>query len=181
MKKIFYLMLSAAFLSFVSCNKEDDVKEQGGSGNGYEIDGKDYTVHNFVFQTFGTYYYWADNVPNRMNFENCDTPYDVLESFREKTDRFSAVVNNYSEVEKSFDNDYKTDGTNYDLFLADENSSNIVAVLNYVYDNSPASKAGLKRGDVITAVNGQTLTKSNYSTLLNENVCTYTYKNGYEN
>ena len=176
MKKIFYLMLSAAFLSFVSCNKEDDVKEQGGSGNGYEIDGKDYTVHNFVFQTFGTYYYWADNVPNRMNFENCDTPYDVLESFREKTDRFSAVVNNYSEVEKSFDNDYKTDGTNYDLFLADENSSNIVAVLNYVYDNSPASKAGLKRGDVITAVNGQTLTKSNYSTLLNENVCTYTYK-----
>ena len=160
-------MLSAAFLSFASCDKEDDVKDE---------DGKDYTVHNFVFQTFGTYYYWADNVPNRMNFENYDTPYDVLESFREKTDRFSAVVSNYSEVEKSFDNDYKTDGTNYDLFLADENSSNIVAVLNYVYDNSPASKAGLKRGDVITAVNGQTLTKSNYSTLLNENVCTYTYK-----
>ncbi len=174
MKKIFYFMLSAAFLSFASCNKEDDVKDQGGYD--YEIDGKDYTVHNFVYQTFGTYYYWVNNVPDRINFQNYDTPYDVLESFREKTDRFSAVLNNYSEVEKSFNNDYKTDGTNYDMYLSGDNAENVVAVLNYVYDNSPASKAGLKRGDVITAVNGKTLTKANYSTLLNENVCTYTYK-----
>lgn len=169
-------MLSAAVFTFTACHKDENDVKDSGQENYRGFDGKDYTVHNFVYQTFGAYYYWSNNVPSRINFENFDTPYDVLESFREETDRFSDVLDNYTETTKYFDNDYKTDGTNYALYYADKTSDNIVAALTYVYSGSPAEKAGLKRGDVITAVNGTKLTASNYGTLLNETVCTYTYK-----
>lgn len=172
MKISFKTLLLPAFVlvAFASCDKEDDVSDKGW----YEFDGKDYTVHNFVYQTFGSYYYWYENVPDRLDLTRFEYPEDVLESFRESTDRFSAVLNNYTETENWFNNDYKTDGLTYALHRDGENG--IVAVVNYVYDNSPAQKAGLKRGDVITKINSEPLTRSNYSALLNADVCTYTYK-----
>ena len=42
-------------------------------------------------------------------------------------------------------------------------------VVKFVYPNSPAQQAGLKRGDIILSVNGQTLSSSNYQELLQIN------------
>ena len=168
-----FSMLS--LINFSACDKEDDVVDNGDRSSGRSSK-KDYTIHKYIFDTFGTYYYWNTNVPSYYRVEDYDTPYDVLESFREQTDRFSAVLNNYTEATKSLENDYKTDGINYMLYRAESGTNKIVAVVNYVYDNSPAKQAGVKRGFVITAVNGEYLTDDNYSTLLSLDVCTYSYK-----
>lgn len=46
------------------------------------------------------------------------------------------------------------------------NTNNIVITIDAVYNGSPADRAGLKRGDVITKYNGQTITENNYNACL---------------
>ena len=60
-------------------------------------------------------------------------------------------------------------------FLRSAGSDNILAQVYYVLPGSPAQKAGLKRGDVITKVNGQLLNRTNYQTLLFGSSNTLTY------
>ena len=55
----------------------------------------------------------------------------------------------------------------YDFMLARIGSSdNVFGFVRYVLKDSPAEKAGLKRGDLFTKVNGTQLTVSNYNSLL---------------
>ena len=51
-------------------------------------------------------------------------------------------------------------GTFFSSYMPDKTT--IGLAIGYVYLESPAEKAGLRRGDVIVAVNGTTLNKSNY-------------------
>lgn len=50
-----------------------------------------------------------------------------------------------------------TNSVNYD------NAGTVALIVGYVYMDSPADKAGLRRGDMIIAVNGTKLNRSNYS------------------
>jgi C-terminal processing protease CtpA/Prc len=47
------------------------------------------------------------------------------------------------------------------------NSDNVFIIVSYVYPNSPADRAGLKRGDIILKIDGQDLDTLNYSALFN--------------
>lgn len=59
-----------------------------------------------------------------------------------------------------------TTGIEYGLFLRAQGSNNVIAQVYYVLPGSPAQKAGIKRGDIISKVNGQLLTNANYANLL---------------
>lgn len=179
-KLTFVVIFTVCILS--ACSDEDDTviststSDTSTSGNQSHSTKKDYTVYNFIYQNSGTYYLWSDNVPSSIDFSQYDSPEDLFESFRDTDDKFSCVIDNYTETLNSFNNQEKTAGLNYQLYLDSENSSNVIAVVDYVYKDSPAEQAGLKRGMVIKSVNGQTLTKSNYSELLSSEsyYCTYT-------
>ncbi|WP_455585483.1 S41 family peptidase [Bacteroides sp.] len=58
----------------------------------------------------------------------------------------------------------QTVGTGLGTFFASTmaDNSTIGLAVGYVYEDSPAAKAGLRRGDVITALNGERLTRNNY-------------------
>lgn len=58
-------------------------------------------------------------------------------------------------------------GTFFVSYMDTENTK-IGLAIGYVYEESPAGKAGLRRGDVITAINGTTLGKSNYRALMSD-------------
>lgn len=182
MKKIAtYLLFAAVLLS--GCHR-DEKDEPVPINNNHqnpnpENTTKDYTVHKFIWETSYIYYYWNTDIPSRLDLTQFNTPYDVFEQYRNTDDRFSAVLNNYSEVSQEFANEYTTDGINLDLYLDKYTEGNIVALVKYVYDNSPAAQAGIKRGQIIKAINGTTLTKNNYSALLSQNGYTLTYTNLY--
>lgn len=56
-------------------------------------------------------------------------------------------------------------GTFFSSYMPDKTT--IGLAIGYVYVGSPAEKAGLRRGDVIVAVNGTTLNKNNYQQYMN--------------
>lgn len=58
-------------------------------------------------------------------------------------------------------------GTFFSSYMDNANTK-IGLAIGYVYEQSPAAKAGLRRGDVITAINGVTLVRENYQSLMSE-------------
>ena len=183
-----HITLTAAIIAAITistgCNyqEEDDVlmsrRSQEAIARQQEEeqnkDGKDYTIWQFVHEVSAFYYLWNDNVPtSKIDYSKYESPEALFESFRDKDDRFSVVLNNYTETEESFNNVEMTDGINYQLYL--DKGNDVIAVVEYVYDDSPAQKAGIERGFVIHKVNGTQLTASNYADLLDQQTCTYTY------
>lgn len=57
-------------------------------------------------------------------------------------------------------------GTFFSSFMEDKTT--IGLAIGWVYSESPAEKAGLRRGDVIVSINGTTLNKSNYQNLMTD-------------
>lgn len=179
--KLKYLF-NALFLTlvFISCSRDDN-NDTGSTTKPDEI-------NNFVWKAMNSWYYWQPNVPNLAdsfddnqttyaNFLNGKTPDKLFYSLlyqRGTIDRFSWIENNnevvYSskiaEVEKS-------GGFDIGIYPKDNTNTTAVALVNYVVPNSPAALAGLKRGDVITKVNGSPLTLNN-SDLLYSNQVTVT-------
>ena len=176
--KLKYLF-NALFLTlvFISCSRDDN-NDTGSTTKPDEI-------NNFVWKAMNSWYYWQPNVPNLAdsfddnqttyaNFLNGKTPDKLFYSLlyqRGTIDRFSWIENNnevvYSskiaEVEKS-------GGFDIGIYPKDNTNTTAVALVNYVVPNSPAALAGLKRGDVITKVNGSALTLNNSDLLYNNQV-----------
>lgn len=164
-------------LVFISCSRDDN-NDTGSTTKPDEI-------NNFVWKAMNSWYYWQPNVPNLAdsfddnqttyaNFLNGKTPDKLFYSLlyqRGTIDRFSWIENNnevvYSskiaEVEKS-------GGFDIGIYPKDNTNTTAVALVNYVVPNSPAALAGLKRGDVITKVNGSPLTLNNSDLLYNNQV-----------
>ena len=176
--KLKYLF-NALFLTlvFISCSRDDN-NDTGSTTKPDEI-------NNFVWKAMNSWYYWQPNVPNLAdsfddnqttyaNFLNGKTPDKLFYSLlyqRGAIDIFSWIENNnevvYSskiaEVEKS-------GGFDIGIYPKDNTNTTAVALVNYVVPNSPAALAGLKRGDVITKVNGSPLTLNNSDLLYNNQV-----------
>ncbi len=184
LKSLFYTVLTTALLlNLCSCSKNDETDISSGNGNRSQRNSQqnqtDYTVFEFVHSISYYYYLWNSNIPSQSSssyYSQFEDPEEMFETFIDSRDRYSFVMNNYSEVYSELDNDYSTDGINYSLYYGDSNKSTVIATVNYVYDDSPAQSAGIKRGDVITAIDGTTLTPSNYQELLAKTSYTLTYK-----
>lgn len=169
-------LLVLAALLFVACRRDDD-------SNGYG------SVNDFVWKGLNSWYYWQPQVPNLadqvqsnglyasiVNGKSADQLfYSLLYHYntQPQIDRFSWIVNDVNALLASFNGVSKSNGMDFSVFYKDPGQINVVGIVNYVVPNSPAATAGVKRGDVITKVNGAYLNTSNFTQLLNEQ-CTIT-------
>lgn len=80
-------------------------------------------------------------------------------------DRWSWFIYDWREQDKAFEGISKSFGYEYLLSKYSDNDG-VYGYVTYVLPNSPASAAGVKRGDVFVSVNGKELTVSNYRDLL---------------
>lgn len=176
---IAFAMLSSVF--FYACKKDDVVVTK-------EVIPEASVVNKFVWQGLHDYYLWNHKVPNLISskYDNADTLNLMLNKYSDPQDLFTSLLYLPDSIDKwSFlvDNSQTIDdwisGTSttmgYDFMLAYIGSSNdLFGFVRYVYKNSPAEAAGLKRGDIFLTVNGTQLTVSNYQSLLINNISTYT-------
>lgn len=185
MLKIF--RLSDLFLSFLLFSlfitgcKKDDTPEP-------EVIVPDASVVNkFVYNNLKDYYLWEDKISQftGSKYSDTDTLNAFLNGYSDHEKLFESLLYNYGTVDKwSFIVDDSkviddwiqgiSETMGYDFMLGYIGSSNdLFGFVRYVYKDSPAEKAGIKRGDVFLEVNGQQLTVSNYQSLLFNNT-TYT-------
>lgn len=129
-------------------------------------------VNSWILENMQEYYYWNDKLP--ANPDKTQNPSDFFDSILYKYnattnpngDRFSFIEESADELEASLSGETTTTGMEYGLFLRSQGSDNVIAQVFYVLPNSPAQRAGIKRGDIISKVNGQLLTRTNYANLL---------------
>ena len=174
MKKNSNLLLLLFLLSiFISCNKNDD------NPNPQNLE-----VQDFIWEGLNFYYLWEDNVPNLndskddntksyTNFLSSADPANFFESLiydRQRTDKWSWIVDDYIELENSFQGISKSNGVEYGLVYEVNSTTDIFGYVRYILPNSDASTKDVERGFIFDAINGTQLTINNYRTLLrNEN------------
>lgn len=164
------LLVASGLFLLTSCKKNADVTPV-----------TDKEVNDWIQSNMKTYYYWNDKLPVNPDqslapgifFKSILNTYDATAN--PDGDRFSWIQESADELKASLNGESKTDGLEYKLYLRTAGSNEVIGKVLYVQKNSPAAKAGLKRGDIFYQINGQTLNTGNYSDLVNGTVDTKTY------
>lgn len=169
MKKISYtlLIISVLFALFTGCEKNDATI----------IDNTTIQVNNFIQAAMSDVYLWYNYLPNiDPNFESDSKSY--FNKLLYKDDKWSYITDNVTEWENSLNGIEKTYGYSlaFGSFVDSKgvDTGNYFAIVEYVYPNTPAKKAGFDRGSIITQVNGASITKDNYEQLLSSETITVT-------
>lgn len=170
-------LLSVWLLS--SCKKETDLVEPTTSSTTSTAENE--TVNKWILENMRDYYYWNDKIP--ANPDLTQSPSDFFDSIlytynatsAPDGDRFSWIEENADDLSASLSGESTTTGLEFMLYLRSQGSTNVIAQVLYVLPNSPAALAGFKRGDIISKVNGQTITTTNYVSLLYSGATNYAF------
>tara|TARA_R110002167_G_scaffold143481_20_gene332846 strand:+ start:4601 stop:6091 length:1491 start_codon:yes stop_codon:yes gene_type:complete len=185
MKKYLLLFLSLGLL-LSNCKKDDDSIQPSTNPN---PNGEDFIVQDFMWTAMNFWYFWQADVPNLADskFPNTTegakayTDFLALEpdpiKFYEdqllyEDDRFSFYAEDYKDLTNAIAGISKSNGLEFGL-VRFENSDDVFGYVRYIIPNSDASTKDIKRGDLFTGVNGQTLTINNYIDLLFKDLDTY--------
>lgn len=164
------LIFSLPILVFSGCNDSDDGVPLNDEAN------------EFVWQAMNQFYYWQSDVPElddniylsgalNQFLNNYSGPETLFSELLYEDDRFSWIVSDYDVLDASFQGVSKSFGYEFRLVNPTE-TDKVYGFVKYVVPPSstqmmvPAYDAGLRRGDIFTAVDGVELTLDNYSSLL---------------
>ena len=119
-------------------------------------------INTFTKDKMTDQYFWADEVKDK-NIEADLDPATYFANMKYADDPWSHITKSQGLGEIADASGYEN-GFGYNLNFW-EDGGYIIAEVNFVYSNSPAAKAGLKRGDIITRMNGKKITTENYTDL----------------
>ncbi len=133
----------------------------------------DAAVNDWILGNMQYWYYWNDKIPTNTDKNLAPDKYfdSILYKFdatlRPDGDRFSWINPSAADLTASLSGESKTTGADFQLYRK-ANTDELAARILYVFPNTPAAQAGLKRGDVIAkmTIDGQVLTGTNYSSIL---------------
>ena len=171
--KLFLLLLFTA--AFISCQEPEIQPNTPAEPSDVKGSG----IIGWIQEEMDIYYYWNSWMPD-IDAQKITDPEVYFYELLHADDEFSWITD---DAEKLLD---ETDGIIADLgyspsFGRFSNTNGVFIMVEYVYKNSAASKAGLKRGDIILAINDTELTMDNYLDLYNQDAYSVTlgkYENG---
>lgn len=175
MKKFFYfaILLSGLTISFSACKKKDPVPEPNPNPDTRTIN----PISQFVYDGLSTYYLWSDGMINKKPTVNDQDPEIYFESVLNTIDKshgWSFITDDVQGLLASFSGEPVEFGFSVTFAAANEAGTEYYAIIKYVFPNSPASNAGLKRADLIGKINGQPITESNYRILFGSSAASFT-------
>jgi C-terminal processing protease CtpA/Prc len=153
-------ILAIAALFNVSCQRDESASLRGRAP----------LVSQFIYQGLTLYYLWDDQTVGREPTAADTNPWEYFERLLHPTDRWSRLTDDVDGLLGMFAGE-ATDAFGFvpTIGLRD---GEIVGVVRYVYPNTPADAAGIKRGDFIVAANGSPFTPSNFHILFGANSTT---------
>ena len=126
-------------------------------------------INTWIHQNMSAYYLWPDKMPALANTTTSSDPmnyfYSILYEYK-TTDRFSWIDSSSANLINQLNGINTVLGIRVSAFYTDDTKVNVALVIAYVLKGSPAEKSGLKRGDIILSVDDQTVTSSNYGSVL---------------
>ncbi len=155
-KNILLLLLVSGFI--YGCENPEPEPEP------VQVPAKTLKINTFIKDVMEDVYLWEKNMPDLdVRFEFNSRKY--FEKLLYKDDKWSELTSDIQALLDSFEGVETSFG--YSLaFGRFSNTNNIFAVVQFVYPNTPAAQAGLKRGDIIVKMDGMDLTDTNYRDLL---------------
>lgn len=174
---LWLLLVAFLPLGFVACSDSDEPKREPVVINPSEKEPSSeeleyYTfaeayINQFCYDYMSYYYLWWKDIDS-SNWLLNDNPIEKIKSIRYEEDGWTMAIEDISPYVDTSTTTYGTYGYDFQPYWADANMTHVVAVVTMVYPDSPAAKAGLKRGSVIMQMNGRNIENKNedYKTLL---------------
>lgn len=167
--KLFFLLLVLAGIT-VSCGDEPLPEEEPDENQAPELTQK---INTFIKDVMTDVYLWYKDLPDiDIKYEFDSKAY--FKKLMNTEDKWSFVTDDVTALENSFQGIEKSYGWSL-AFGRFSDTGNIFALVEFVYPNTPAAKAGFKRGDLIYQMSGGVISENNYMDLLNGNSLTVTY------
>ncbi len=170
--RLYYSYLLSLLFAFAisSCSKNDDSDiNNGGSTDTRVTTDEIYYANKFAGDVLSDIYLWNKEIKSDLTKLDPNTntdPISTVKDIRYKqngadVDKWTQLTNDYSSFTSSLAGVETTYG--YDVMLGQfSNTKNYFFIITFVYDNSPAKKAGIKRGDIIIKIDDKDITKDNY-------------------
>ena len=160
--KRFWLFIACISMLCLSCEKDDADETRK------PVSGETLKVNNFIFDDVKDCYLWTSTINwNQINPKYEPDSYAFFEKLIYRAeDKWSMLT----EDAKAFYNmlDGVSTSFGYELIKGKFiNSTALYAIVLYVYPDSPAEKAGLKRGDHLISISNKNITDVNYMDLYN--------------
>lgn len=167
------ILIFIVTISTVSCFKDHDDNTKPASFT---------DINDFIWKGMNSWYNWQSNVPDLSDTKDDNTseyttflnqiknPEDFFNSLRFDygvTDRFSWFIDDYIVQLQEFQGISTSFGFKLQSVQIN-NSGDIIIYVRYVADNSPASNANIKRGDIINGIDGTTINTSNFDNVVSK-------------
>lgn len=149
------LMVAAVLLLVTACKKEN-------GGNGPRSQNE--KTNQWVIENMRDVYYWNTSIPQDRNLDFKLGPEEFFDKILHPDDRFSWI-----QLAKDLEDDLSGVSTTVGLgigLLQINQAGEVIISVRYALKDSPADKAGIERGDIITEINGRALTVENYQEVL---------------
>jgi methionine-rich copper-binding protein CopC len=168
----YYTQLLAGFVFLlISCEKKTDPDPN--NGNTSAISAQTKYINNWISDGMNEVYLWEEYIPAGLVPDTEPDPEEFFDKFLYDLDRFSWIHNDYDGLMGQYYGVQESIG--YSLaFGRIGGTDTLFAIVEYVYRDSPADSAGLKRGDIILEMDGLPLTVFNYLDIYQTNSFTVT-------
>ena len=157
-------------ISIMACNKSITILPDNAFSDNISL--QKYTntdVNTWIHDNMTSYYLWADKMPALAKTNTSSNPMDYFSSILydyKITDRFSWIDSSTTNLKNQLNGINTVLGIRVSTFFTDDSKVNMALAIAYVLKGSVAEKNGLKRGDIILSVDDQTITSSNYNSIL---------------
>lgn len=130
-------------------------------------------INKCIYDIMSDYYLWNRHMPRYQRGDDRN-PADFFESLLySKEDHWSFITDDSQSLNDELAGSPFSMGYSPQFWYYND-QKNVLIVVEFVYSGSPADRAGLKRGDIILDINGQSMTPENYYELYSKEQATYT-------
>jgi C-terminal processing protease CtpA/Prc len=159
MKKLL-LILPVILVILTACPGKKDVPDTPANRNKI--------VSQFVYDGMSSYYLWANEMTNKKPAGSNPDPETYFKSVLNATDKshgWSWITDDVNALLADFSGTPVAFGWSVSFLRKQAGGQEFVAVIKYVFPNTPAVAANIQRGNIIDKIDGAAITLDNYQKL----------------